>query len=329
MRLFPSGVNKVDNIKGGAMRRPSPQLDAWLGVYNQTLEALLESGFQLTPANARKGLADLTRSLVTDRTAIPWIRNHRVEGPRQDISVRIYHPRPDAQLPVLIYVHGGGHVAGSVEVYDPICRRMAKTVSHIVVSVDYRLAPEHPYPAGIEDVYAVAEGVWPTLDRCGVMYQKQLSIAGDSAGGALCATIAHKARHQPGMQIRHQVLIYPSLDYTMTLPSIKDNGRGYLLEAKRMEWYFNRYFQHDENRRKASPLHMKVFSHLPKTLVITAEFCPLKDEGITYAAQLQSQGVEARHLHFQGMIHAFLNMENLAPKACDRAYNAIGAFLNS
>jgi acetyl esterase/lipase len=311
------------------MRRPSPELEAWLETYNQTLQELLESGFQLTPANARKGLADLTRSLVTDRTKIPWIRDDQMGGPHHRISVRIYHPRPDAELPVLIYVHGGGHVAGSVEVYDPICCKMAQTVDHIVVSADYRLAPEHPYPAAIEDVDAVVEGVWPTLDRHNVRYKKQLSMAGDSGGGALCATVAHKAQYQRGRQIRSQVLIYPSLDYTMASASIRFNGKGYLLESKRIEWYFNQYFQHHENRAEASPLHMKISPHLPRTMVITAEFCPLRDEGITYAEQLRSHGVEARRLHFEDMIHAFLNMENLAPGACDKAYNAIGVFLNS
>lgn len=311
------------------MNRPSPELEGWLEDYNRMLQALLKSGFQLTPTHARKALAALTRSLVTERPPVAWIGDDQVEGANHSIPVRIYHPEPHARRPVLIYIHGGGHVAGSVDVYDPICRKLAKGASHIVISVDYRLAPEHPYPAGSQDIDAVVERLWPTLDRNGLMYQKQLSIAGDSAGGALCATLAHKTQHPSGPKIRRQVLIYPSLDYTMARPSITLNGSGYLLEANRMEWYFDQYFQHHENRTAASPLHMEVSAHLPETLVITAEFCPLRDEGAAYVAQLRAQGVEARRLHFEDMIHAFLNMEDLTQKACDKAYNAIGEFLKS
>ena len=198
------------------MRRLSPKIEGWLETYNRTLKELLESGFQLTPTNARKGLADLTSSLVTDLPKISWIRDDQVDAPPHSIPIRIYHPQPKSELPVLVYVHGGGHVAGSVSVYDPICRKMAKAADHIVVSVDYRLAPEHPYPGGIEDVYAVLEHVWPTLDRHNLKYQKRLSIAGDSAGGALCATVAHNAQHQPGVEIRHQVLIYTGRLFTFS-----------------------------------------------------------------------------------------------------------------
>jgi len=195
--------------------------------------------------------------------------------------------------------------------------------------VDYRLAPEHPYPAGVNDALSAATNMWAMLERLGLNYQKRLSIAGDSGGGALCATVAHMAQYDPELNIRNQALIYPSLDYTMTFPSITSNGAGYLLEASKIQWYFDQYFQNNEDRRKASPLHMEMTARLPRTLVVTAEFCPLRDEGLAYVAKLCSAGIHAQGLHFNDMMHAFLNMENLAREACETVYASIGAFLNA
>ena len=145
------------------MGRLSPRIEAWLENYNHTMKALLAGGFKPTPENSRKGLADLTRSLVTHCPNISWVRDDHVGALRQLIPVRIYHPDPASRRPILIYYHGGGHMAGSITVYDPICRKLARAADHIVVSVDYRLAPEHPYPAGVEDALAVAESIWDTL----------------------------------------------------------------------------------------------------------------------------------------------------------------------
>jgi acetyl esterase len=140
--------------------------------------------------------------------------------------------------------------------------------------------------------------------------------------------VAHLAQYDAGIEIRRQALIYPSLDYTMTLPSVEENGTGYLLEKEGIAWYFDNYFQHCENRKTASPLFMEFSKRLPRTLVITAEFCPLRDEGIAYAAKVKTAGLHVEHLHLDDMIHAFMNMENLAKTACATAYRCIAAFLN-
>lgn len=311
------------------MGRLTLQIEAWLENYNHTMKELLADGFKPTPENSRKGLADLTRSLVTHCPNISWVRDDHVDAPRHQIPVRIYHPDPASRRPILIYYHGGGHMAGSITVYDPICRKLSRAANHIVVSVDYRLAPEQPYPAGVEDAYAVAEFIWNTLDRNNLRYLKRLSIAGDSGGGALCATVAHHAQYIPELGIQRQVLIYPSLDYTMAWPSMDINGTGYLLEKSKIEWYFDHYFQHHEDRRKASPLYMAVTAKLPETLVITAGFDPLRDEGAAYVDKLRKCGVVVKHLQFDDMIHAFINMEDLAKGACRSAYQAISTFLNA
>lgn len=311
------------------MGRLSSKIEAWLENYNRTMEDLVAGGFEPTPENTRKGMADLTRSLVTHRTHIARVQNTRVQAPDHFIPIRIYHPEPDTSRPILIYYHGGGHMAGSIDVYDPICRNLASASNHIVVSVDYRLAPEHPYPAGVEDAYIVAESIWDILDRNDLKYLMRLSIAGDSGGGALCATVAHRAQYDSGLKIQRQILIYPSLDYTMASPSMDINGVGYLLEKSKIQWYFDHYFQHHEDRQKASPLHMAATAQLPETLVITAGFDPLCDDGAAYVNKLKAHGVVVKHLQFDDMIHAFLNLENLAREACRSLYQAIDGFLNA
>ncbi|SCY14407.1 alpha/beta hydrolase [Desulfoluna spongiiphila] len=310
------------------MRRVSPKLEAWLKTFNALLAHLQATGFKATPTNAREGLANLTRGLVTTSPEVAWIQDDFIHSPAFKIPVRIYHPDPSRPLPVLVFFHGGGHMAGSVTVYDPIFRKTALATNHVVVAPDYRLAPECPYPAAVNDAYYTVKGVWGVLESRGLPYEPRLSIAGDSGGGALCATVAHLAQHDAGITISRQAMIYPSLDYTMEGASMDENAVGYLLETKKVLWYFDNYFQHSENRNAASPLHMEVTDKLPETLVITAEFCPLRDEGAAYVRKVEEAGVAAEQLHFHDMIHTFMNMEDLVREECEAVYTKIANFLN-
>ncbi len=310
------------------MPHVSPMLKPWLDDYNRLIHELVAKGFKPTPTNVREGLAKLTYGLVTEIPEIGWVQDDLVYAPHYSVPVRIYHPAPESELPILVYYHGGGHMAGSITVYDAICRKLALAARHIVVSVEYRRAPECPYPAAVNDSVYAAKNVWSTLDSRGIRYQKSLSIAGDSAGGALCATVAHGSQYDAGLNIRRQALIYPSLDYTMNSASIDENAVGYFLEKKKILWYFDHYFQHAENRKTASPLYMDFTDRLPETLVITAGFCPLRDEGMAYLEKVKSAGILTEHRHFDDMIHAFMLMENLVKETCESVYRAIGAFLN-
>jgi acetyl esterase/lipase len=306
----------------------SQKIEEWLGTYNEFLKKLRQDGFVQTSTNAREGLANLTSSLVSKKPAIPWIQDDLVAGEEFDVPIRLYHPDPSKTLPVLLYFHGGGHMAGSITVYDSICRKLALQSSHIVISADYRLAPECPYPAGITDALTVCRNFWEVLNKRGVDYQPGLSIAGDSAGGAICATVASTLQHIEKVHIDKQILIYPSLDYTMNSQSLIDNGKGFLLEKDKIEWYFANYFQNGEDRRQASPLYMEFSANLPKSLVITAEFCPLRDEGFAYVKKLKNAGVVCKHVHFDDMIHAFMNMEDIAEDQCRKLYENAVSFLN-
>lgn len=311
------------------MRTVSPLLKKWLADVNTSLAEAVENGFKPTPVNAREGLDNLTRGLTHPRIPMSWVQDDMITPPdAYPVPVRIYHPDDQQALPVLIYYHGGGHMAGSVALYDPICRKLAANTQHIVVAVEYRLAPECPYPAGVTDAYNAARFVWQVLDQRQLNYQRLLRVGGDSAGGALSATVAHRAQYDKTLEIDAQLLIYPSLDYTMSQPSVAENAEGFLLSAEKVHWYFEHYFRQAGNRQQASPLFMEITPKYPRTLVVTAEFDPLRDEGQLYVRQLQQAGIEAELLHFDDMIHAFMNMEKLLPEETTRVYREAGRFLN-
>ncbi|ABV38145.1 conserved hypothetical protein [Shewanella sediminis HAW-EB3] len=309
------------------MRKVSDKLQPWLENFNQQIAILIENGFKPTATNAREGLANLTKGLVTDIPEIAWVGDDLVINDEYDVPVRIYHPAPEKALPVIVYLHGGGHMAGSVTVYDPICRKLANATQHIVVSVDYRLAPECRFPAGLNDAYTVVKNIWSTLDNRKVNYQQQLAVVGDSGGGALVASVSAKAQFDNQVKIDKQVMIYPSLDYTMQSRSIEQNAEGYLLQKGKIGWYFDNYFNAGDDRRKASPLQGEFTDGLPATLVFTAEFCPLRDEGTSYIEKLNKTGVTTKLIHFPDMIHTFMNMEDLVKSECESVYRSITEFL--
>jgi acetyl esterase/lipase len=305
---------------------PAPLRD-WLALLAEAKRRALECGYRPTVTNARESLDGMTRRYVTQAPELWMVRDDAIAGPDHQVPVRVYHPHPGRALPVALFVHGGGHVAGGVSLYDPIARKLAIASSRIVVSVEYRLAPECPYPAGLNDVMACAKRVFRCLGGLDLPYEPRLALVGDSGGGALCATVSHLGQWEPGLAIERQALIYPSLDYTLTQPSAVENGVGYLLERERILWMFDAYLQNAENRRSVSPLFMDLTDRYPPTLMVTAGFDPLRDEGVAYLGRLRGQGIRCEHLHLPGLVHAYLCLENLVPDQCARTYEAIGAFL--
>lgn len=309
------------------MTQLSPHLQPWLDNLNELVTSAKASGFTATPVNVRESLAGLTATLVSHRPELPWVGDAMVETGDYPVPVRIYDPAPEQEKAVCLFFHGGGHLAGGVSVYDPICRKIAEASGQLVVSPEYRLSPECPYPLGLRDCTNAARHIWAALDNKQRKVRSQLFLAGDSGGGTYAASISALAQDDPTLNIDKQVLIYPSLDYTLAYPSIDENGKGYLLERARIEWYFDQYFQHGEDRRAASPMYMPISDRLPATLMITAGLCPLRDEGIAYAETLKRTGVPCEHRHFGDMIHAYLNLEDLVAEQCAETYQAIGAFL--
>lgn len=302
-------------------------LNGWLANFNALLNSLRANSFKPTPESARNGLETLTAALVTHCPEVSLVKDGTVNGENGPIPVRMYHPEPAVSLPVLVYLHGGGHMCGSIEVYDLICRKIAVITRRIVVSVDYRLSPEHPYPAGITDARSVLANAYTLLEEQQLNFTRRLSLGGDSAGGAMSATLAHRCQNDSGISISDLVLIYPSLDYTMSMDSLNRLASGYLLEKENIRWYFESYFQSGENLRDVSPLFMEVTPDFPRTFIVTAGYCPLQDEGLEYVRKLQEEGISVQHVHYPEMIHAFLNMEDLVPEQCLELYGKIGDFL--
>nr|WP_321461784.1 alpha/beta hydrolase [uncultured Cohaesibacter sp.] len=311
------------------MREVSPKLVGYLKDLNATVAQLVAAGFKPNATNAREGLANLTKTYVTNIPAVSKIQDDVIPAEGFHVPVRIYNPAPDEELPVVIYYHGGGHMCGSVTVYDPICRKVALATRHIVIAPEYRLAPECPYPAGVIDAYATLKGAFAVLAANGMKFKREVSIVGDSGGGALCGAVAGMAQFDVSVKIKKQFMIYPSLDYTMDSKSMEENGVGYLLQAGKIAWYFDNYLKNGECRKSVSPLYGDFTKNLPETFVVTAEFCPLRDEGKAYYEKVRSAGVAATHVNMDGMIHTFMNMEDLVEEECAFVYDKMNSFLNS
>lgn len=306
-----------------------PRLATWLDQLNRLIADQKAQGIEATPAMVRDSLAGLTATFVTERPALDKVIDITIDDAGRQIPVRLYDPAPGADKPACLFFHGGGHMAGSVEVYDPIARKLAHHTGQLVVSVDYRLSPETPYPGGLADCLAVTRNLWEALAHHQIEVRRSLTLIGDSGGGTFAAAVAARLAEEGDQTLARLVLIYPSLDYTLSFPSIKDNGQGYLLEEARIRWYFDHYFQHGEDRRAASPLWAPVPASLPATLVITAGYCPLRDEGVAYAQRLQEAGIPCQLYPVPEAIHAYLNLENLVPDLCLQTYQRIANFLAS
>ena len=307
------------------MRQLDKNLEEWLVAVNAQVAKLKEAGFEPTPISARESLANLTANFVEPGPEMS-VCETSVHGGEYSVPVRIYQPEQRCDGAAIIYCHGGGHMAGSVSVYDPICRRFAEACGRTLISVEYRLAPENPYPAALNDLLSVVRHLGAALDKKNISHNGRWILMGDSGGGALCASASRVLQHQPNT-IDAQVLIYPSLDYTMQTPSIEENGRGYLLEKEKIHWYFENYLQRAENPLLVSPLHGEFTRKLPASLVVTAEFCALRDEGVEYVRRVREGGANAEHLHFDDMIHAFLNVEKLVPETCAQVYRHVAEYL--
>jgi acetyl esterase len=218
------------------------------------------------------------------------------------VPVRIFEPlQPNALQPngsILVYLHGGGWVVGNVETHDPLCRRVANATGARVVSVDYRLAPEHPYPAALDDAEEVLR--WLAAANPG----RPLGVAGDSAGGSLSAGLAIRARDQQ-LPLAAQLLLYPATDPAMTSPSIAENGQGYFLTGPDMSWFYEQYLPGGRASAPEADLAHADVTGVAPAIVATAEFDPLRDEGTAYAERLSAAGVPTTYAPGPGLIHGF------------------------
>jgi acetyl esterase len=213
------------------------------------------------------------------------------------VPVRQYEPL-DPRGSTLIYLHGGGWVVGDVKTHDPLCRRVANATGARVVSVDYRLAPEHPFPAGLDDAEDVLHWLWAEDPG------RPLGVAGDSAGASLTAGLALRARDKQ-IPLAAQLMLYPATDPAMTSPSMAENGQGYFLTRRDMAWFYRQYLPAGPASAPEADLAHADVAGVAPAIVATAEFDPLRDEGTSYAARLADAGVPAQYVPGPGLIHGF------------------------
>lgn len=241
--------------------------------------------------------------------AVASVSDREIPGPGGPIVLRIYAPTAAGPLPVLVYFHGGGWVLGDLDSHDPFCRALTNAAGCAVVSVHYRMAPEHRFPAAVDDCFAALE--WVSRNAASFNGDAtRLAVGGDSAGGNLAAVVSQKARDAGGPAIMFQLLIYPVTDYGFGTASMTENAEGYLLTRSLMRWFWDQYLTtpSDGDSPLASPARARNMRGLPPAHVITAEFDPLRDEGEAYATLLRAAGVRVTSQRYDGMIHGFLGL---------------------
>lgn len=269
----------------------------------------------LSPAEARKAV-EAMRATKGEPERVAKVENRTFRGPAGNLAVRIYTPDGRGPFPVLVYFHGGGWVVGSIETVDASCRSLANLAGCMVVSADYRLAPEHKFPAAVDDCYAATR--WAALHAASFHGDPaRMAVGGESAGANLAAVVALMAQERGSTPLVLQLLLYPVLDYSFDRPSHKENGEGYFLTNDMMLWYWRQYLNSDADGEShlASPLRAKYLQGVAPAAIYTAEFDPLRDEGAAYAAKLREAGVRVQYKCCEGLIHGFMGMTKVVEPA--------------
>jgi acetyl esterase len=237
---------------------------------------------------------------------IAEVHNRSISGPGGSTPVRVYRPVKKETLPVLVYFHGGGFVICNLDTHDRQCRSLANASGCAVISVDYRLAPEHKYPAAVDDAYAATRHIAEHAAEFGVD-PNRIAVGGDSAGGNLATVVSLLSRDQGGPRLKFQLLIYPLVDFYDESPSMQQYSKDHFLTRESMDWFTENYLPNREAglEPSASPMNAANLKGLPPAMIITAECDPLRDQGEAYARKLQSAGVQVALKRYEGMIHPF------------------------
>ena len=286
------------------------------------IDLIVKSGrppyHQLTPKDARQMFRETRPASTPPAPQIGAVRDVLTEG-AQAIPLRVYRPpgvSDSRRLPVLVYFHGGGWVIGDLETHDVLCRQLTAEAGVSVIAVDYRLAPEHKFPAAADDAWAATRWIAAHAAELGVDADR-LAVGGDSAGGNLAAVVALLAREAGGPRIALQILLYPVTDLVSESQSYADLADGYMLTRDSMRWFVAQYLDSKDQAAdwRVSPLRAPSLAGLPPALVVTAGYDPLRDEGEAYARRLREAGVSVDAVSFGGMIHGFVPMGRLIDTA--------------
>ena len=289
----------------------------------------------LTPPEAREFYRAGRRILQPEPPQVAEVRNLKAPSAQGNIPLRLYRglgTDRGAVLPALIYFHGGGWVIGDLDTHDGVCRLIANASGCAVVSVDYRLAPEHKFPAAVDDAVAATEWIAANGGALGIDASR-LAVGGDSAGGNLAAVVALIARDRGGPRLRYQLLIYPATDFVTSDDPQRERFEGFPLNVVTMNWFRDHYLRAatDYGDWRASPLRAKDLRGLPPAYVLTVGFDPLHLEGAAYADRLRGAGVPIQHRHIAEQMHGFFTMGKIiraAGPATEEAARAVKAALH-
>ena len=275
----------------------------------------------VSPAEARALYRAGRKVLSPEPPPVAEVRDLTMPGPGGPLALRLFRGKAGDRSPAMVFFHGGGWVVGDIDTHDPMCRHLAWASGGAVVSVDYRLAPEHKFPAAVEDCLAATEWVAANAAALGIDGTR-LAVGGDSAGGNLAAAVALLARDRGAPRLCRQVLIYPAVEAAMTHQSYARCGDGYLLTAATMRWFYGHYLRGpaDAADWRASPLRVADVAGVVPAYILTAGYDPLSDEGEAYAARLDDAGVPVRLRRYDGQIHGFCQNG----KVIHAAFGALG-----
>ena len=282
------------------------------------LQVLSDAGLafrpESTPEGRRAAMIAVTTNPQFPKHPVHDVADRTIPGPAGDIPVRVFRPSAATGLPLLLWFHGGGWVTGNLDTHDQLGRLLSDAVGAVVVSVDYRLAPEAKFPAAADDCLAAYEWVLEHASEVGADAGR-VAIGGDSAGGNLAAVVTLDARERGLPQPKLQLLVYPVTDYEFESASMIDNAKGYFLEAASMQWFYDHYARtpSDFAHPRFSPMRASDVSGLAGAVVVTAEFDPLRDQGEAYGKRLQQANVSTVVVRADGLIHGFFGLHEFMP----------------
>ena len=275
----------------------------------------------LTPVQARESYRSRRAFTQPDAPEVYQVADHVIESNGVNVPVRVYHPhtaQTQKSLPALVYIHGGGWTIGDLDTHDVLCRSLCLQAGVVVVSVDYRMGPEHKFPAAYDDTVAAFNWTVANASALGVD-AKRIAIGGDSAGGNLSAAACIGLRDQKGLSVQpaFQLLIYPATIMWQDTPSYHANGQGYMLTKDSIAYYTDNYLRNRDDAKdwRASPQWASTHAGLPPAFVMTAGFDPLRDEGLMYADALSKAGVSCQYICFERQIHGFITMGRVMQEA--------------